>query len=346
MRKISFIFVLIFTTIGLGFTAVFVLLQFGLLNVKGSISDRNASIASAQALFKDAGGRSDRVVILCRIHAIADFAPQTAGNIQTAYENTGDGMLANRMIAFATIRFASTNLPQVLDRCNQATIPDTTPLQKTSYAWADSPEWAVMQSAFIRDQDTIRRAAADAGISPRLLLGGVIGEQFRFFTSSRDSFKRYFEPLKILASLSQFSYGIAGLKPETTAAIDAHLTDSTSPFYLGPAMEHVITYPDGADHVQTRFDRITNTKDSYYSYLYTGLFMRQIIAQWQRAGYDISHDPGALATLFNLGFSHSIPKTDPSPGGAPITVNGQQYNFGELGEQFYYSGELIQEFPY
>ena len=29
-----------------------------------------------------------------------------------------------------------------------------------------------------------------------------------------------------------------------------------------------------------------------------------------------------------------------------ITVNGVEYNFGQLGYEFYYSGELSQEFPY
>ena len=111
-------------------------------------------------------------------------------------------------------------------------------------------------------------------------------------------------------------------------------------------MENAITYPDGSDQDTVRFDRITDTKDTYYSYLYAGLFMREVSAQWKAAGYDISNRPDALSTLYNLGFNRSIPKPDPAAGGAPITVNGELYNFGELGYEFYYSGELIQEFPY
>lgn len=320
-------------------------MQFGWLNVRGTIAERNASF------YRDSGkisqdNRSIQAVFLCKIHALANYAPETAKNIQNTYQLKQDETLATTMLSTAQIRFATNGLGSSFDACAQATIPNTTPIAQTAYAWADSAEWAVMKSVFIRDQDTIRQAAKDAGISPRLLLGGVIGEQFRFFTNSRDSFKAYFEPLKILASLSKFSYGIAGLKPETVKRIDTQLHDPSSVFYLGKEMENVVTYPLNLDQEIVRFDRITDTKETYYSYLYAGLFMRQVIAQWAVSGYDIAHRPEVLSTLYNLGFNRSIPKAEPGAGGAPITVNGTEYNFGQLGYQFYYSGELSQEFPY
>ncbi len=212
--------------------------------------------------------------------------------------------------------------------------------------WLNSPEWEVLKSVFIKDQIIINQAARDAGISPRILLGGVIGEQLRFFGNSRESFKSYFEPLKILASLSSFSYGIAGLKPETVARIDENLKNKESVFYLGPNMENVITYPEGADKTKIRFERITDTKNTYYSYLYVGLFMKQVTVQWRASGHDISKLPGVLSTLYNLGFNRSVPKPNPGIGGAEVNVNMQSYSFGELGEQFYYSDELLQEFPH
>ena len=84
-----------------------------------------------------------------------------------------------------------------------------------------------------------------------------------------------------LSSLSKFSFGIAGLKPETVKRIDEQLQNPESVFYLGPEMENIVTYPEGSDHDALRFERITDTKNTYYSYLYAGLFMRQVIAQWQ-----------------------------------------------------------------
>lgn len=211
--------------------------------------------------------------------------------------------------------------------------------------WAQSEEWQVMKEVFIHDQYVIKRVAYDAKISPRLILGGIIGEQFRFFTNARESFKQYFEPLKILALLSKFSFGIVGLKPQTVALIDEHLKDRNSTFYLGEDMENIITYPLGVDQETERFNRITDAKNPYYPYLYVGLYMRQVEKQWANAGYPIDGRPEILSTLYNLGFNRSIPKADTKAGGAPITVNGIEYSFGQLGYEFYYSNELIDEFP-
>jgi hypothetical protein len=335
-----------FALVGIVFIGIFIAMKFGWTNVRGTIKERNDSFFLNVQKNTEEDTSGSQAVILCKIHTLANVAPETAKKIQIAYENTGDLALVGKMFGTAKLRFLGTNLESQFNECTRVTIPDTTPIVQTAYAWADSAEWQVLKSAFIRDQDVIRQAAMDAGISPRLLLGGVIGEQFRFFTGKRDSFKTYFEPLKILASLSKFSYGIAGLKPETVAQIDVNLHKQDSIFYLGKDMEQVITYPAGSDEQAVRFERITDTKNTYYSYLYVGLFMRQVINQWKASGYDIANRPDVLSTLYNLGFNRSIPKATPSAGGAPITVNGVEYNFGELGEQFYYSGELIQEFPY
>jgi hypothetical protein len=212
-------------------------------------------------------------------------------------------------------------------------------------AWANSDEWALMKEVFTRDQDVINKAAKDAGVSPRLILSGVIGEQFRFFTSRRESFKSYFEPLKILASLSNTSYGIAGLKPKTIGQIEDNLKNPNSPYYLGPDMEHLVDHNPGIDIETDRMNRITDTKNPYYSYLYVGLYLKEVMTQWQKAGYDISNRPEILATLYNLGFYFSVPKENPEVGGTVITIDNVNYTFGDLAYEFYYSGEISDIFP-
>ena len=216
----------------------------------------------------------------------------------------------------------------------------------SSCAWASSEEWALMKEVFTRDQEIIKKAANDAGIEPRILLGGIIGEQFRFFGNRRESFKQYFEPLKILASLSNTSYGIAGLKPKTLMQIEDHMKDPKSPFYLGPEMENFFVYDEGADIEKVRFNRITDVNDPYYSYLYAGLYMKQIQTQWIKSGYDISERPDVFGTLYNLGFYYSVPKQNPQSGGSIVIVNGMSYNFGDISYEFYYSDELSDIFPY
>lgn len=220
----------------------------------------------------------------------------------------------------------------------------------TSFAWADSDEWKTLAAALTKDRETIRKAAFDAGISPRVLVSVIIAEQLRFFTSDRESFKKFFEPLKILGTMSEFSLGVSGVKQDTAEMVEKHLKDRTSPYYISPEYENLLDMPPG-EELKTgtssiRFLRLTDPKEHYYSYLYTALFSRQIIEQWNRSGIDLSYRPEIIATLFNLGFDKSIPKDNPRVAGTPVTVGGETYTFGRLAYEFYYSGELIEIFGF
>lgn len=218
-------------------------------------------------------------------------------------------------------------------------------IQTNTPDWANTDQWALMKEVFTRDEAVIKKASSDAHVSPRLILSCVIGEQFRFFNNRRDSFKSYFEPLKILASLSNTSFGIAGLKPKTIGQIEDNLKNPKSNFYLGGDMEHIVDYKDGVDVASEQMNRITDSKNPYYSYLYVGLYINEIIAQWQRAGYDISHNAGVIGTLYNLGFYYSVPKSNPEIGGSVININNIDYTFGDIADEFYYSSELSDIYP-
>ncbi len=215
----------------------------------------------------------------------------------------------------------------------------------SSSPWADSEEWALMKEVFTRDQATIQKASIDSGVPARLILATVIGEQFRFLSSRREAFKSYFEPLKILPSLSNISYGIAGIKPKTAGIIEDNLKNPQSKYYLGPNMASILDYATGVDIESSRMDRITNSKDAYYSYLYVGLYLKQIETQWGNAGYNIDNRADILATLYNLGFYYSVPNADPKSGGAVIHINGTDYTYGDLALEFYVSTELSDIFP-
>jgi hypothetical protein len=79
--------------------------------------------------------------------------------------------------------------------------------------------------------------------------------------------------------------------------------------------------------------------------LYTAAYIKEIQSQWERAGFDVSQNAGAVATLFNVGFGASKPNANPKVAGAIIDVGGSRYVYGELAELFYESDELTSYFP-
>mgnify|MGYP000087074870 FL=1 len=269
---------LVFALIGIGFTAVFVAMQFGLLNVKGSSIERNASFGALPT---------------------TDNPNHCLGESRT-----------------------------------------TAPCD-----WASTAEWSVVKSALLKDAEVVEKVASQTGVSERMIVSAVIPEQLRYFTANRESFKKYFEPLKILSSMSKFSLGISGIKQETARRIEEYANDPASVFYPGDSIAALIAYPDGVDRDTELYNRLTDAHNHYYSYLYTAIYLKEIQAQWRASGYDVSTRPDVLVTLFNLGFNASHPNNDPKIAGSVITLGGKDYKFGLLGTLFYQSAQLSTEFP-
>lgn len=278
--------ILIFACIGLAFTAVFFAMQFGLLNVQGTVEKRNEFFGP-----------------------LPTITPPAENTNTTETETNG---------------------------CSDTTKP---------CPWNETAQWIVVRDALVKDQEVINQVSKETGVPARMIAAAVVPEQIRFFTDNREVFKRYFEPLKILVSLSQFSLGVSGIKQETAEQIELHAASTTSPFYPGEGYAERIAYTADENKSTALYMRLTDEKDHYYSYLYTALFLKEIESQWARAGYDVSKRPDVLVTLFNLGFNASVPKENPQVGGAQITLGGQTYSFGYLGTQFYQSDELNTVFP-
>ncbi len=276
LQRIGLIAVSIFAFIGLVFTIVFIGMQFGFFNVRGSSMERNGFFDNSLSA--------------------------------AAYESV----------------------------CVS---------KQSSCAWNATPEWNVIKDGLTKDAAVIARVSDATGVSRRMIAAVVVPEQIRFFSSNREVFKSYFEPLKILGSLSQFSLGVSGIKQETAEEIERHAHDRTSEFYPGEAMEALFAYPASVEKTNELYVRLTDPENHYYSYLYTALYIKEVEVQWKAAGYDISQNPEAVVTLFNIGFQNSHPNSAPRPGGAPIEVGGVTYSFGELGALFYRSDELVDAFP-
>ncbi len=224
-------------------------------------------------------------------------------------------------------------------------VPDCLDASLKACDWKATPQWVAIKGGLIKDQEVIAKVSMQTGVSPRMIAATAVPEQMRFFTAEREVFKRYFEPLKILGSLTQFSLGVSGIKQETAEQIELHAASTTSPFYPGAGMAALITYQTDVDHDTELYNRLTNAKDHYYSYLYTALYIKEIEAQWSRAGFSIKSSPGTVVTLFNIGFQNSRPHAAPAVGGATIVVGGTSYTYGQLGESFYNSDELTDVFP-
>lgn len=356
-RKFFKVFLYGFAIIGLIFAGVFVAMRLHLTDVTGSIDTRNASFnlvkkqfASAYNSMSDSSG-SKRIdpVTECHIMTIAQVLPENGRVILDTYISTRSNIVAEKMVRAVEIVTSDNSFLQ--DRLSKCDIfadnlksASSTEANQTIFAWIISPEWQALRDALIKDKDIILQASTDSGVPARTIVASVIAEQFRFFTSNRESFKRYFEPLKILGNGTKFSYGVAGVKIETAQAIEENLKNRKSPFYLGPSYENIFSYKT-EDIDGERLVRLTDPKNHYYSYFYTGVFLKQIMHQWEEAGYPINDRPEVLATLFNLGFNKSVPKENPSVGGSNITVNDREYTFGGLAYEFYYSGELSDILP-
>ncbi len=256
------------------------------------------------------------------------------------------------VVGYFGVKYGLTNTTGIIDTQTenfyQATIDtpiDNEPDNYIQAVWAQTEEWQIFATAVVKDKELLKQIQDNTNISARLLMAITAVEQLRLFTSEREMYKQFFYPLKILGNMTQFSWGIMGIKPETATAIEQHLKDSSSDFYLGTAWQNTLNYPaETVDLNQARYTRLTNSKDRYYNYLYGALYLKQIIAQWQKYEVDISKQPAILGTLYNIGFNNSKPKTNPQVGGSKIDLAGESFSFGGLVHQIYWSDELLAEF--
>lgn len=253
---------------------------------------------------------------------------------------------------YFAIRFGLTNQKGIIDVQREAFFGAPAATQSAaaveSYKgpWQQSEEWTIMESAIRRDTSTIDRAANDSGVPARIIAANLISEQLRLFFTDREDYKKFFYPLKILGPQSQFSWGVMGMKEATAVQVEANLKDPSSPYYPGAQYEHLLDFPAGTTDVNgARFTRMTDQHDHYYSYLYAGLYIKEVEAQWAKAGFPIEGKPAVISTLYNIGFAHSVPNANPQVGGAAITLSDGTRSFGALAAEFYNSELLADILP-
>ncbi|MBP5526951.1 MAG: hypothetical protein J6X79_00695 [Bacteroidales bacterium] len=339
-RKTIDILMVLFALAGAAIIGAWGLYQLGATNNRGAVDKNYRYLMSVSEIeqIKDLSPEElDELWAsqLDRLAVLAHRYPVNTRLILQAAAVSDDPMLIDRMVAALSV-YTDTSLQT----------PNSELRTQNAIPWMATPEWEALKEAITRDSALIREAGRLTGVEPRLIVGCLIGEQIRLFNSKREMYKKYLGPVKVLSVQSQFSYGVNGIKDFTAEAVEEHLKDPSSEYYMGPAYEHLLDYPEGANIVEERYRRLVDYGSHLYSYIYTGCILHQTMLQWRRAGYDISDRPDLLFTLFNLGFSQSVPKPDPMPGGSHITVGDREYTFGAIGFDFYYSGELATVFPF
>lgn len=347
-----FFFVFTFAIIGFGLTVAYMAIHFKWTNEKGSV-DKNSRYLEAIHLNNSDQLDADSLMkikvrydVLNRILVLKRFYPKNAQQILNAFESGGDVLEVKRMldvvdfnlkddIAYknAIKKYKSENKAHAISNSN-----------KSVFEWMNMSEWETFKIAVAKDKKLIDSAARLTGVESRLIVSCLVGEQIRLFNSSREAYKKWIGPLKILSVEAKFSLGVTGIKDFTAMQMEQHLKDSSSIYYLGKQYEHLLDFKT-SNTTQERFDRLTSYRNHFYSYLYAAVFIKEMKVQWERSGFPIEHRPEILATLFNVGYPQSVPKKNPKVGGSTIVIKEKPYTFGMIAHQFYYSGELFDLFP-
>lgn len=352
-RIVLNVIVYAFALAGFGIIGAWAFQTLGFTKNKGAVDENYRYLMSVSEMkdLKDASLSQDQLNELwmnqyVKLAAFGKYYPENARLILEAAQSSNDPTLVDRMLAAASV-YAGDNeeyqtfMKQASDffsKKKQENNPNVIP-------WMATVEWQALKESIMKDSALLIKAGEICGVEPRLIVGCLVGEQIRLFNSKREMFKKYLGPVKVLSVQSQFSYGVNGIKDFTAAAVENHLKDPSSEFYMGKRYENILDF-ETSDHSTERYKRLVDYNNHLYSYIYTGCILHQTMLQWKRAGFDISDRPDVLFTLFNVGFSASHPHADPVCGGSHITVDGKIYTFGSIGFDFYYSGELAHAFPY
>ena len=342
----------LFALIGVGILGAWAFYELGFTNDKGGADQNNRYLSEKQGYTaqSDSVDSQQRTLADYRLLSVLrEFYPKNADLIFNAAQFSDRPTAVQEMIYAAKMYMqdddhATAYQKMVNDVDNILKSKRMQPFEGNVIPWMNDSAWPALKAAILKDSALVYEAARLTGVEPRLIVGCLVGEQVRLFNSKREMYKRYLGPMKVLSVQSQFSLGVNGIKDYTAMQVERNLTDTASIFYMGKPYEHILDFQT-ENHQAERISRLTNYRNHLYSYIYTGCILHQTMLQWRRSGYDIVNRPDILFTLFNLGFQASKPGPDPQCGGSHIKVHDEVYTFGVICNDFYYSGELAEQFP-
>lgn len=342
-----------FALTGLGLTSAFLAVKFHLTDDPGVVDLNDRYFQDIKDKYGRSPSEDDAVVdfsearLIHNLSVLSRYYPFNAYYIQNAYYKSHNLKEARRMFEAVNLHLQdNAEYHAELAQFDEASDPKQMKTKtKSVFEWMNIREWQDFKLAVAKDKHLIDSAAILTGVEPRLIVAVLVGEQIRLFNSSREAYKKWIGPLKILSVETTFSLGVTGIKVPTAQKIERNLHDTASVFYLGEKYEHLLDFQT-KNIAQERFKRLTSYQNHFYSYLYAALNVKQIKVQWEKSGFPISDRPEILATLYNIGYEVSVPKENPVVGGSGINIKGKRYSFGAVAYEFYYSGELFDLFPF
>jgi hypothetical protein len=293
----------------------------------------------------------DEYLMFQKLGVVARFYPQNAKIIVNAYQRDKNIYTALRMLDAIEVQLKDN---REFIAAIKSIKKDAKIKAESVYQWSNYKAWKQFCKTLAKDKRAIDSVSRLTGVESRIIILCVVAEQLRMFNSGREKFKQYVYPYSRLILPSNRGYGVSGILEHTALRIERTLFSPNDPFYPGDYFQKIINVRDSfpevvndtiTAHKHKTIQRLIKGGDHYYSYLYTALLMRQFQAHWEREGFTLSNRPEVLGTLFNLGYQKSKPKTNPQVGGSTFKVGEKEYTFGGLCFEFYYSGELQDEFP-
>ena len=360
-KKYRFLRLTYFTVLHLlSIFAVFLMLtalavKFKWTNEKGNIDINNRYFSSMAKQYgsdlksKKANLAREESILLQKIGLLAKYSPLDAAKINNAYFATKEISIAQRMFDAAALLLKDNKLFQKELRKIKAKSN-----KKSLFEFSNYTVWKTFCDAVRKDKAAIDSASRITGVESRLIVMCLVGEQVRMFNANRERFKQYVYPFSSVILPKNRGYGVTSILEHTALQIEKNLINPKSEFYPGDYFYKTLNTTDAAPglvidsikaHQHKTIQRLIMGGDHFYSYLYTAFLIRQYQAHWQRSGEDLSYRPEIIGTLFNLGFHKSKPKKNPEVGGSNFTVGNKEYTFGGLCYEFYYSGEMLKDFP-
>jgi len=353
LRFSTLVLIGIFTIIGFFLTTAFFAIKLHLTDDPGVVDLNDRYFQEIRDKYgritdrKNENSDFDEMRLYYTLSVLSKYYPENAGYIMNAYNSNHNLTETWRMVEAVEMHLReNAKYQEEISNFQNVDFEENGLFKNGSaFQWMNISEWNDFKIAVAKDKELIDSAAFVTGVEPRLIVALLVGEQIRLFNSNREAYKKWIGPLKILSVETTFSMGVTGIKIPTAKTIERNLKDSASVFYLGKQYENLLDFSTKSPG-EERFKRLTSYQNHYYSYLYAALNVKQIMIQWERAGFSIANRPEILSTLYNIGFEVSVPKENPVVGGSGINIKGKKYTFGAIAYEFYYSGELVDLFPY